>query len=78
VILRQPAIREDAERTASEQRQQLNFATVNAFLRLAALEKQAQEDAKRPATGKSYEERFSVIRRTQTAGDHDVYRGKGG
>jgi len=50
VILRQQAIREDAERTASEQRQQLNFATVNAFWRLATLEKQAQKDAKRPAT----------------------------
>ena len=44
-ILREQAIREDAERLEIEQRQDLNLVTVAAFSQVAALEKQRRDNA---------------------------------
>jgi VWFA-related protein len=44
-ILREQAIREDAERMAAEQRQELEYATIGAVWKMGALEKQRQRIA---------------------------------
>jgi VWFA-related protein len=46
-ILREQAIREDAERVAAEQKQELEYATIGAVWKMGALEKQRQRIAER-------------------------------